>query len=274
MYKHSTAVYPLFDLEQLLHSNKERLKLTPEEANIWLSWKSEARRNFTVGAVGGGTAVWAATRKLNGPFRMFLSSGAAVSIGSWILVRSMYSFAEKILEMDGSILQKELANIMMTKYQNEPTLRPLMSKHFYSERIFDDSTSKNPNLRWRFRNFFSDNAIHDHRTHDNDYYDDTQVDSHSDVGKSSQGESENVNDSRKTNLETKHNFTKAGPEIMAELDPLDFLFGYGSPVEEIHYSNTPNKPSGTHNRRQRRSHRRHRMRNPDDLSNSKHASSL
>ncbi|CAL0327773.1 unnamed protein product [Lupinus luteus] len=68
--------------------------------------------------------------------------------------------------------------------------------------------------------------------------------------------------------------TEAAPDTMAELDPLDFLFGYGSPVEEIHYPNTPDKPSETHNRKHRRSHRRHQMRNPDDLSNFRHATSL
>ncbi|KAK7255435.1 hypothetical protein RIF29_28844 [Crotalaria pallida] len=259
MYTRLTAVLPLIDLEQVLHSKKEVLKLSHQEESIWLSCKYEARRNFIAGALVGGTAVKAvaASWKLNNAFRIFLTSGAASSFGIWILGRSLYSCAEQILKLDGSILQKELANIMVRKYQDEPSLRPLMSKHFYSERVFDDSTSNNPKFRWRYRNFYSDNDSHDK----------TEGDSPNDSYNNSQGESENVSNSKRTNIDNKHIFIKADPDIMAELDPLDYIFGYGAPVAEIHHPNIPNKSPRTHNRKHRRSHRRHRMQNQDDLSN-------
>ena len=92
---------------------------------------------------------------------------------------------------------------MVTKYQNDPSLMRLISKHFYSERIFDDSTSNAPKLRWRYRNSFSDNVVHGHRAHDNDSHDKTQGDSHTDSYYDSRGNSENVNDSKRPNLETK-----------------------------------------------------------------------
>ncbi|KAG5122972.1 hypothetical protein JHK82_029709 [Glycine max] len=164
------------------------------------------------------------------------------------------------------------AGLMVTKYQSDPSLMQLISKHFYSERIFDDSTSNNPKLRWRYRNFFSDNAVHGHRTHDRESNDKSQEHSHNDSNDKSLGWSENVTHSKRTNLETKRTFENA--DIMSEGDPLDCLFSYAPPVEDIHHSNSPNKPSGIHNRARRRSHRRRRMRNHDDLSNSESAAAI
>jgi len=68
--------------------------------------------------------------------------------------------------------------------------------------------------------------------------------------------------------------TNPGSEVLSEVDPLDCLFGYGAPMEEIFHPNAPNKPSGTHHRSHRRHRRRHRMRDRDDLSNSEHAAAV
>jgi hypothetical protein len=110
---------------------------------------------------------------------------------------------------------------MVTKYQNDPSLMKLISKHFYSERIYDDSTSNTPKLRWRYRNFFSDNASHNgNRTHDHDSYNDShnksQGNSHNDSYDKSQGysdsfekssgKSENIINSKRTTRATKQNF--------------------------------------------------------------------
>lgn len=92
---------------------------------------------------------------------------------------------------------------MVTKYQNDPLLMKLISKHFYSERIYDDSTSNTPKLRWRYRNFFSDNAINGKRTQDHSSYNTSQDDSHNDSYDKSQGKSENIADSNRTTRGTK-----------------------------------------------------------------------
>ncbi|KAG5061661.1 hypothetical protein JHK87_002690 [Glycine soja] len=254
------AAAALLELDRVLKSKKEML--TPREANILLSWKSKSLMDLAAGALGGTAAAGAATWKLDGLFRICLSAGFGTYCGPWMFNRSSYSHADQILTMDGSILQKELANITVTKYQNDPLLMRLISKHLYLERIFDDSTSNNPTLRWRYRNFFSDNAVNGHRTHDRESND------------KSQGRSENVTDSKRTNLKTKRTFKNASPDIMSEGDPLDCLFGYAPPVEEIHHSNFPNKPSGIHNRARRKSHRRRRMHNHEDLSNSESAAAV
>jgi len=94
---------------------------------------------------------------------------------------------------------------MVTKYQNDPSVMKLMSKHFYLEKIFDDS-SNNPKLRWRHRNLFNDKEVHLHRIHDHDSYDKSQDQSRTDSNDTSQGRSDNVTNSKKTNIETKHTF--------------------------------------------------------------------
>lgn len=107
---------------------------------------------------------------------------------------------------------------MVTKYQSDPLLMKLISKHFYSEKIFDDSTSNTPKLRWRYRNFYSDNVVHGHRTHNhgsidksqgdthNDSYDKSQGNSHDDSYDKSQDKSENATDSRRTTIGTNQFF--------------------------------------------------------------------
>ncbi|KAL9327916.1 hypothetical protein ACSQ67_002919 [Phaseolus vulgaris] len=96
---------------------------------------------------------------------------------------------------------------MVTKYQNDPSVMKLMSKHFYLEKIFDDS-SNNPKLRWRHRNLFNDKEVHLHRIHDHDSYDKSQDQSRTDSNDTSQGRSDNVTNSKKTNIETKHTFVR------------------------------------------------------------------
>ncbi|KAK7366553.1 hypothetical protein VNO80_08546 [Phaseolus coccineus] len=250
----------LSDLEQVLISKKET-----QESNILLSCKARLVRDFTAGALAGGTAAWAATWNLSKAFRINLSVGAGAICGQWICNRTSYYCADQILTMDGSILQKELANIMVTKYQNDPSVMKLMSKHFYLERIFDDS-SNNPKLRWRHRNLFNDKEVHGYRANDHDSYDKSQDQSRTDSNDTSQGRSDNVTNSKKTNLETKHTFINGGPDMAWEADPLDCVFGYAPPAEDTIHSSCPNKPSGTQNRAHRRSRRRRRMRNHEDLS--------
>ncbi|WVZ09447.1 hypothetical protein V8G54_013977 [Vigna mungo] len=276
------------DLEKVIISKKENL--TPREANILLSWKTRFLSDFTASALAGGAAAWTATRNLGKaqafqvnlpgtPFslskaiRAYLSVGAGTICGHWLGNRILYSRADLILAMDGSTLQKELANIMVTKYQNDPSVMRLISKHFYLERIFDDS-SNNPKLRWRYRNFFSE-AVHGRRTRDQDSYDKSEDHSRKDSNDKSQGKSENVTNSKKPNHETKHTFINSAPDTPWESDPLDCVFGYSHPLEETIHSDSANKqPSRTQNRAHRRSRRWRRMRNHDGLSNSESAAAV
>ena len=53
-----------------------------------------------------------------------------------------------------------------------------ISKLFYSEEVFDDSTSDQPKIRWRHRNFYSDNVDSGQRTQESDSNGDSHGVSH------------------------------------------------------------------------------------------------
>ena len=68
---------------------------------------------------------------------------------------------------------------IVNKYQDNPWRMQLISNYFYPEKVFDDSTSDKPKLRWRHRNFFGDSASNSQGTHDGPVMD-SQNDNHSD----------------------------------------------------------------------------------------------
>ncbi|KAE8077057.1 hypothetical protein FH972_015662 [Carpinus fangiana] len=255
----------LFELEQVLRSRQE--KITPQEARVFLTCKSKAVRNFTFGSLAGAGVTWAATWRLRKISRINLSAGAAALFGLWRFARSLDSCVDHVLALNGSRMQKELANILVTKYQDDPQKMQLISKHFYSEKVFDDSDQ--PKLRWRYRNFFSDNAAHGQRTHEGDspsnsennsygnYPGDSHKDSQTDAHSKVHGNSHNDSDSQRTNFKSKQILRNPGFDMMA--DPFDCLFGNLATREEIHLPNTSSTPPRTLTRGHKRSHRRRRM---------------
>lgn len=103
---------------------------------------------------------------------------------------------------------------MVTQHGHEPWLMKLMSKRFYVEKVFDDSSSDRPKLRWRYRNFYSDNVVNGQRTQEHDSLSHSHSDSHSDYHgdyhSTSQSDSSdtgihtsNHTDKRRINLEPK-----------------------------------------------------------------------
>ena len=92
---------------------------------------------------------------------------------------------------------------IVTKYRNDPLKMELISKHFYSERVFDDSTSDHPKLRWRYRSFFGDNVAHGQKTHDQDSNDNFNSESHTDSYTSARNDSKRDSDIKITNYLTK-----------------------------------------------------------------------
>ena len=59
-----------------------------------------------------------------------------------------------------------------------------------------------------------------------------------------------------------------GAEVME--DPLESIFGFMAPVEEIHHLDTSGTSARVLNRSHKRSHRRHRMRHQDASLNTEH----
>ncbi|KAL6343438.1 hypothetical protein AAG906_024803 [Vitis piasezkii] len=234
----------LVELEQTLRTKQGGL--TPPEVSILLSCRSKAVNSFTTGACVASALVWATTRRLDKMFRFNLSAGSAVSFGLWRFSRSLDSCLAHIMALDGSRMQKELATIIVNKYQDNPWRMQLISNHFYSEKVFDDSTSDKPKLRWRHRNFFGDSASHNQGTHDDDD-DDHVIDS------------QNDNHSYKNDLESKQVHVKPGIDMMA--DPLDCLLEAAA-GGEIH-PDSISTSHRIHTRSHKRSHRRRRMRHQE-----------
>ncbi|KAH1091444.1 hypothetical protein J1N35_018701 [Gossypium stocksii] len=244
----------LFELEQNLRSRKEQL--TRQEENIFQRCKSSALNNFTAGVIAGGGLVWAATWKLNRLLRVNLSGGAAVILGFWKFGNSLDLSVDHILALDGTRMQSELANIIVKKYRHDPWKMRLISKHFYLEEVFDDSTS-GPNVRWRYRNFFGDNVDQDQGTHR-----DSQDVSH----KASPSDIHNNFDRKKTDLKSEQVPVKSGFDLMA--DPLDCVFGYTVTSEEIHHSTPSSMSSRAKSRAHRRANRRRRWHHQEASSSS------
>ncbi|KAL0548243.1 hypothetical protein IC582_012691 [Cucumis melo] len=244
----------LHELEYVLRSKPNGL--TIEEAILLQTCRSKAVRDFTFGGILGGGLTWAGTWRLNKFTRLNLSGGAAALCGFWRFSRSLNSCVDYILSLDGSRMQKELANIVVTRYHNDPRAMQYISKHFFYEEVFDDSTSDRPKIRWRYRNFFSDDVAHSQRTHgnDNNVHENSQRDS-----SAHQRDSYGDSDDKGNAHEFKPVLTKTGTDS-ATADPLDCIFGTLAREEEIQHS-TPSTPSPKPHSRSRRYNRRHRKDN-------------
>ncbi|PQQ11101.1 uncharacterized protein Pyn_08342 [Prunus yedoensis var. nudiflora] len=257
----------LFELEQ--HFRSKQVNLTPEERTLLLTCKSKALREFTFGSLAAATVAWTASSKLNKLIRINLSGGAAALFGLWRISRSLDSCVNHILSQDGSRMQAELANIMVRKYQNDPSRMRLISKQFYSEKVFDDATSDQPTIRWRYRNYFSDNITHGRETNDSDSYSNSQGDSdkgshgnpHNTSGSDSR-HTKNVSDKKWVKFDPKQVPTNSGVDAM--VDPLDCVFG-NTTSEEILLPSTSSSSPKAHTRNRKRSHRRRRMHHQEDL---------
>ncbi|KAM0014456.1 hypothetical protein Hdeb2414_s0035g00727731 [Helianthus debilis subsp. tardiflorus] len=235
----------LIDLEQVLRIRSKQEKLTSQEANFLMAWKGNTLQQLTVGACAGGALAWSVTGNLNRMLRINLAGGAAALTAAWRFKRSVNSCIEQILSMDGSRMQRELANIILKRYPNHPVTTKLISKRFYCENVFDDSASDIPKLRWRFRNTFVESPPHPQTTDNHE----SHVDDDDDA--------------------------KIGPELkpvpmnggfVAMENPFDCVFGLPPSVEEIRRPVTAKSTRKHNNRKQRRSQRRHHAHHQDDYS--------
>ncbi|CAA0829109.1 Unknown protein [Striga hermonthica] len=218
----------LFDLERILRSKKE--PLTVREANVLMAWRAHAMRDFTVGYCGGSIVTWLATQRLRKIFRTNLSLGAGFVCGIWKFGKSVDSSVQHILSLKGSRIQGELANIMLKKYHRNPWVIQQLSKHFYTEEVYDDSSVDRPMIRWRHRNFTVDRSQN-----------------------TSYGEEAHSNESRvnETTLEPKQVHVNSGGNAME--NPLDLIFGFSESAENV---STPVEKVSKLSKKQRRKEKR------------------
>ncbi|KAL0323624.1 UNVERIFIED_CONTAM: hypothetical protein Sangu_1981700 [Sesamum angustifolium] len=173
---------------------------------------------------------------LNNPFSA-LHLGAAAACGFWRVGRSVESSVEHILSLEGTGYRESWQTCrFLTKSR--------LSKHFYSEEVYDDSSIDRPTLRWRFRNFFGDPVT---RSESTSYKDET--------------DSQN-NDIKKTTTEPKQVNVDTAWDIME--NPFDLIFGQPGDVETVPHADTPSVSSMRQRRRERRARRRHRRHHQDE----------
>ncbi|XP_038708518.1 uncharacterized protein LOC120003567 isoform X2 [Tripterygium wilfordii] len=243
----------LLELDRVFVSKKD---VTSQEVNVLLSCRSKAMKGFFGGALIGGGLAWGVGWKYSRPTRMILS-GAAMYTGRSSFRKSISSSVDQILALDGSRIQKELATIIMERHWNDPSMMQLITRIFYTEKVFDDSTSDQPRLRWRYRNFFSDDvAFHQSSHDDSDSHDSSRNNAQRDFDSTSNNNSRIVshNDGRKNDLEHKQLNMNTGPDVME--DPLDCVFGSMTAMEEIRNPSSLTTPTRHDHKR---SHRRRRM---------------
>ncbi|KAF9605109.1 hypothetical protein IFM89_013779 [Coptis chinensis] len=233
----------LLELEQILKASKD--KMTREEADVFNTSKANAIKDFTLTTCITSGIAWTALRKLGYGMRISLSGGTALVSGWWSFTRCLDSSVDNILAMEGSRMQNELANIILTKNQHDPWRMQLLKKHFYPEKVFDDSNSDQPISRWRLRNFFSDDGALSQISHDSNTND-------------------NNSDSGLKQCPESMQFTMRPAVEASDTDPFDIVFGYSGPPEEIHHPENPTDVAPKRrNRSHRRTQRRHRIRHSE-----------
>lgn len=232
----------LLELEQSLRSKQGNF--TSQEANVLMKCKSNAMKDFTVGGAVGGSLAWLATRGMRSVHRINVSAGVAAICGFWRFGRSLDSCVEHILALDGSRMQKELANIIVNKHQGDHWTMQLITKHFYLERVFDDTVMDQPKLRWRYRAFFGDQISNSQSTSDNN--------SDNNASDSEGAEEEDSDGSKQVYARY--------PAIDPSNDPFDLMFGVSRVSEEIHHAATSSTQQRRRQHGHKRSHRRDRMR--------------
>ncbi|XP_021897119.1 uncharacterized protein LOC110814087 isoform X2 [Carica papaya] len=220
--------------------------MTREEINILLGCQAKVFRTSAASALIGSAAVWAATRRLSTLFRVNLVAGAAAYIALWRSAKSLISCTDHILGLDGTRMQRELANIMIRTNKGESWRWKLLSKHFFSEIVYEDSNPDDPVIRWRARSFFTDSGFHEKRT-------DNADDSHG----SSQNTMQNDPNGKKYSMEPKQVPVNSTAGLM--VDPFDCVFGYTT-TEEIHHPGASGTAGKVLSRNHKRAHRRRRMR--------------
>ncbi|KAL6535294.1 hypothetical protein OROMI_026668 [Orobanche minor] len=226
----------LLDLEQILRSKRESLTL--QEANVLMAWRGRAMRDFTIGFGGVSVVTWLATPRLRNLFRINLTLGAGAAYGIWRFGRSVQSSLQHVLSLEGSRMQRELANIMLKKYYQDPRVLLHLSKHFYQEEVYHDTSVDRPTFRWRYRNFSGETVDHSQSTSYNS--EETRSDE---------------NGVKKTTMEPNQVHMNSAGDAME--NPFDLIFGISESAESVANTVEVSSLSRKQRRKEKRSRRRH-----------------
>ncbi|XP_073156864.1 uncharacterized protein [Henckelia pumila] len=220
----------IVDVYRLILSKKEQEQITVKETTSIMSWEYETLRNSMLGFIGGATVTML---------------GASVVCTLWNFGRSLESWTDRFLSMEGSRIQIELANIMLKKYGNDPWVLRRLSTHFYLEEFYEDSSVDRPKTRWQSRYFYGDPTTHFQNTS----YDKTNTDL-------------SKKDNKKSTVDSEEVYLYAAAD--ASQNPFDFVFGLAGSAENIPPPKTSRTSSGRSSLRESRARRRRRRRHQED----------
>ncbi|XP_047332106.1 uncharacterized protein LOC124935731 [Impatiens glandulifera] len=234
----------LLELEQILLS--KQVPLTGQESNILMNYKANCLKDLIIGGGAGGIVSWIATGMLNAVIRINVVAGVAAATGVWKFHKTVDSCVEDIISLNGSKIQQLMGNIILENHTNDPWLMQLINKHFYVEKVYDDSSSRQPKLRWRYRNFYISDDAQFSAAHDSSFDD---------------PKAEEIADQPKKIFDN--------PIGFAFVNVLDCIYGLpGATIgEETVSGSAVKRESHSHHRRY---HRRHRKRNYHEGSKTSH----
>ncbi|XP_074577336.1 uncharacterized protein LOC141833739 isoform X2 [Curcuma longa] len=231
----------LLELEKTLRSKPNGEKITPREELVLHACKSKSIRDFTVGFCASSAAVWA---------------GSAIFCGMWRFNNSLNVCVDQLLALEGSRIQRELANVILSKHADSPEKVRLVRKHYYPEQVFSDLNPDQTTFRWRLRNVYMDSTSHRTDSVEDNYNHDKQdlkPDQFSYQGAP-------VGDM----LVDRYQGAPVGDMIV---DPLDCIFGYPESIKEIKQSDDTVVPSRRRLRAYKRRLHRHQVHHESTDSN-------
>ncbi|KAL0921645.1 hypothetical protein M5K25_008739 [Dendrobium thyrsiflorum] len=232
----------LIELSEVLRSKIDKDKITTSESLLIGNCMAKSVKNFFIGAVASSAVVYRATRRLGRWYSFYLSAGSGLLIGRMVIDRSANACLEQILSIEGSRMQRELANIILWKHRESPSRMQMVLKYFHPEVVFTDQKPDKPFIRWRARNVYEDETP-SQRTEDNG-------DCSDDVDAKALSPSQS-----KSKLDPANTFhSNLGEDLLT--DPLDcIVFGNQESSEEIRHADGANIRRSQ--RRARRTARRH-----------------
>ncbi|KAL1536131.1 hypothetical protein AAHA92_28826 [Salvia divinorum] len=225
----------LMHLESVLRS--KQAQLTPQEVNVLQSWRDRAERDLSVGGLAGSVTSWLVTKRLDKQLRILLSAGAGSLFGLVLLNRSIRSSVDYMLSLQGTRVQGELAHIILRNNQSNGWAYQCVSKYFYPEVVFVDSSVDKAFYRWRYRNLSGDAIA-------------SQTQSITEANS-------NEKNAKMITKETEQVYASAGSNT-AE-NPFDVIFGLPENTKEVsNQADAPKILSRRQTRKKKRLHRRHR----------------
>ncbi|KAJ3673587.1 hypothetical protein LUZ60_005579 [Juncus effusus] len=138
-------------LESVLRSKGNMSKW---EREVVSSSISRATGDFLLGATVSFATVFSTFWAIPRTARVFISGYAGLTGGKWTAGRKLESQIDKLLGLQGTRIQSELATLILTEFKNDKSLVKLVRKQYYAEQVYGDINPDISLFRWRPRNLY------------------------------------------------------------------------------------------------------------------------